>query len=123
MLPVETNDDSPRPRRAASATAAIPNAPLWEANATPPGGGAPGRTSRSADLGVQHAEVGLNASFAPAPPPPGGVAFASRAGRSGSPRWPRRRGVGLSSFVSTGNKADLSGNDLLQFWEADPGTE
>ena len=39
-----------------------------------------------------------------------------------SPRstWPRRRGLGLSSFVSMGNKADLSGNDFLRFWEHDP---
>ena len=33
-----------------------------------------------------------------------------------------RRGIGLSSFVSTGDKADLSSNDFLQFWESDPAT-
>ena len=33
-----------------------------------------------------------------------------------------RRGVGLSSFVSTGDKADLSGNDFLQYWEGDDAT-
>src|SRR4029079_16643009 len=32
------------------------------------------------------------------------------------------RGLGLSTFVSVGNKADVSGNDLLQYWEADPQT-
>ena len=32
-------------------------------------------------------------------------------------------GIGLSSFVSVGNKADLSGNDLLRYWEDDPATE
>ena len=34
-----------------------------------------------------------------------------------------RRGLGLSSFVSTGNKADLSGNDFLRYWEQDPDTD
>jgi acyl-CoA synthetase (NDP forming) len=34
-----------------------------------------------------------------------------------------RRGLGVSSFVSAGNRADVSGNDLLQYWEADPATE
>ena len=60
LLPVETNDDRPRPRRAASATAAIPNAPLCEANATCPGVGATGAKRRvEADVGgrVEHAEA------------------------------------------------------------------
>jgi len=35
----------------------------------------------------------------------------------------RRAGLGLSSFVSVGNKADISGNDLLEYWESDPRTE
>ena len=34
-----------------------------------------------------------------------------------------RRGIGLSAFVSLGDKADLSSNDLLQFWEQDPATQ
>jgi acyl-CoA synthetase (NDP forming) len=34
-----------------------------------------------------------------------------------------RRGLGLSSFVSAGNRADVSGNDLLQYWQDDPGTD
>ena len=34
-----------------------------------------------------------------------------------------RRGLGVSSFVSAGNRADVSGNDLLQYWETDPATE
>ena len=33
----------------------------------------------------------------------------------------RRVGIGVSSFVSVGNKADVSGNDLLEYWEDDPG--
>ena len=32
-------------------------------------------------------------------------------------------GLGVSSFVATGNKADVSGNDLLQYWETDPATD
>ena len=33
-----------------------------------------------------------------------------------------RRRMGLSSFVSIGNKADVSSNDLLEYWEEDPAT-
>ena len=33
------------------------------------------------------------------------------------------RGLGLSSFVSAGNRADVSGNDLMQYWEDDPSTD
>ena len=35
----------------------------------------------------------------------------------------RSRNLGLSTFVSAGNRADVSGNDLLQYWATDPGTE
>ena len=47
-----------------------------------------------------------------------------RAARSASRSsgWPPSAGVGLSTFVSVGNKADVSGNDLLQYWEDDPHT-
>ena len=38
-------------------------------------------------------------------------------------RWPRGSGVGLASFVSLGDRADVSGNDLLQYWEDDPETK
>jgi acetate---CoA ligase (ADP-forming) len=78
-------------------------------------------------LGVMNtaADVGLNASFAPVAPTPGRVAFASQSGAFGiaAVAEAARRGLGLSSFVSTGNKADLSGNDLLQHWEGDQGTD
>jgi acetyl coenzyme A synthetase (ADP forming)-like protein len=75
-------------------------------------------------LGVLNTTVGLNASFAPEAPPRGGVAFASQSGAFGiaAVAEAARRGLGISSFVSTGNKADLSGNDLLQFWEGDHAT-
>lgn len=67
----------------------------------------------------------LNASFAPHMPPPGRVAFCSQSGALGLAiiSAARERALGLSSFVSVGNKADVSGNDLLQYWEEDPRTD
>ena len=52
------------------------------------------------------------------------LAARRRAARSASrfSSWPRNVSVGLSTFVSVGNKADVSGNDLLQYWEGDPET-
>jgi acetyl coenzyme A synthetase (ADP forming)-like protein len=69
-------------------------------------------------------EVRLNATFAPAPPPPGRVGFLSQSGALGLAVIDHASvlGLGLSSFVSVGNKADVSGNDLLQYWEEDEGT-
>ena len=65
--------------------------------------------------------VRLNASFSPLFPPPGAVAMSSQSGALGLAilALARRRSVGVSMFVSVGNKADVSGNDLLQFWEGD----
>lgn len=70
------------------------------------------------------ADVRLNASFSPIMPPPGGVGFSSQSGALGLAilDLARQRGVGLSTFVSVGNKGDVSGNDLLQYWELDPAT-
>jgi acetyl coenzyme A synthetase (ADP forming)-like protein len=69
-------------------------------------------------------EVRLNATFAPSFPAAGGVGFMSQSGALGLALIDRARarGVGLSSFVSVGNKADISGNDLLQYWETDDRT-
>jgi acetyl coenzyme A synthetase (ADP forming)-like protein len=69
--------------------------------------------------------VALNASFAPDFPPVGNVAFCSQSGALGLAMigLARDRGLGLSSFVSVGNKADISGNDLLQYWEEDERTK
>jgi acetyl coenzyme A synthetase (ADP forming)-like protein len=69
--------------------------------------------------------VGLNATFAPQPPPAGRIAFASQSGAFGIAAIAEcaRRGLGLSSFVSLGDKADLSGNDFLRFWEQDGDTD
>jgi acyl-CoA synthetase (NDP forming) len=69
--------------------------------------------------------VQLNATFAPGHPPAGRIAFGSQSGAYGIAALDHaeRRGLGLSSFVSMGNKADLSGNDFLCFWEQDGGTD
>jgi acyl-CoA synthetase (NDP forming)/GNAT superfamily N-acetyltransferase len=78
-------------------------------------------------LGVVNTDpaVALDATFAPARPAAGRVAFASQSGAFGIAALDlaAQRGVGLSSFVSMGAKADLSGNDLLQYWETDSGTD
>jgi len=70
-------------------------------------------------------EVRLNATFAPFAPSRGRVAFASQSGALGIELlgWADDLGLGVSSFVSLGNKADVSGNDLLQYWEDDPHTD
>jgi acetate---CoA ligase (ADP-forming) len=67
----------------------------------------------------------LNATFSPAPPPRGRIGFMSQSGALGLAviDHARRDGLGLSSFVSVGNKADISGNDLLEYWESDPETD
>jgi len=70
-------------------------------------------------------DVSMNATFAPFAPVRGRVGFASQSGGLGIELLARagRLGLGVSTFVSTGNKADVSGNDLLQFWEEDPDTD
>ncbi|WP_284199873.1 hypothetical protein [Alicyclobacillus sacchari] len=67
-------------------------------------------------------ETRLNASFAPQVPEYGRVAIASHSGALGITilDYAAYIGVGVSSFVSLGNRADVSGNDLLQYWGADP---
>jgi acetyl coenzyme A synthetase (ADP forming)-like protein len=70
--------------------------------------------------------VAMNATFAPvAPPMPGRVGFVSQSGALGIAILERsaRMGLGISTFVSLGNKADVSSNDLLQFWEDDAETD
>ncbi len=66
-------------------------------------------------------EVCLNASFSPVFPPHGTVAMSSQSGALGLAilALAKRLNLGLSTFVSIGNKADVSGNDLLQYWEGD----
>jgi acetate---CoA ligase (ADP-forming) len=67
----------------------------------------------------------LNATFAPGAPPAGRIGFMSQSGALGLAVIDHARtvGLGLSSFVSVGNKADISGNDLLEYWESDPETD
>jgi len=77
-------------------------------------------------LGVFNADpaVSLNATFAPGMPPPGSVGFVSQSGALGVAIWTemQRRNVGFSQFASIGNKADISGNALVEYWENDPST-
>lgn len=70
-------------------------------------------------------EVRLNGTFATAYPPSGRVAFLSQSGALGLAvmQYASDLGLGLSSFVSVGNKADISGNDLIAFWDQDQGTD
>jgi acetyl coenzyme A synthetase (ADP forming)-like protein len=70
-------------------------------------------------------EVRLDATFAPRQARTGRIGFLSQSGGLGIAiiEAAARLGVGLSSFVSVGNKADLSGNDFLQYWEQDPCTD
>ncbi len=78
-------------------------------------------------LGVINTDpvVALNASLAPVAPLRGRAGFFCQSGALGVAVLGEaaRRGLGVSSFVSAGNRADVSGNDLLQYWEADPATE
>lgn len=68
--------------------------------------------------------VRMNAIFAPVEPIPGNVAFMTQSGALGISLIDEsaRRGIGISSFVSVGNKSDISGNDLLRYWESDEST-
>ncbi len=78
-------------------------------------------------LGIVNTDpaVRLNASLAPMVPGRGRVGFFAQSGALGVAllERARSRGIGLSTFVSAGNRADVSGNDLLQYWATDPGTE
>jgi acetyl coenzyme A synthetase (ADP forming)-like protein len=68
--------------------------------------------------------VRLNATFSPVYPPAGRVAMSTQSGALGLAilDYARQLDIGISSFVSVGNKADVSGNDLLQYWAEDPHT-
>lgn len=70
-------------------------------------------------------EVRLNASFSPVFPPAGNLAMSSQSGALGLVilELAAERRLGLSTFVSVGNKADVSGNDLIQYWKDDPATK
>jgi acetyl coenzyme A synthetase (ADP forming)-like protein len=76
-------------------------------------------------LGIASSAVRLNATFARRAAPPGRIAFSSQSGALGLALLEEAdaRGLGLSSFVSIGNKADVSSNDLLEYWEEDDETD
>ena len=69
--------------------------------------------------------VSMNATFAPETPLFGEAGFASQSGGLGIAILGEAaaRNLGMSSFVSMGNKADVSGNDLLEWWEHDAATQ
>ena len=69
--------------------------------------------------------IRLNATFAPTYPPEGRVALSTQSGALGLAilDYAKRLNIGFSTFVSIGNKADVSGNDLIQYWADDPRTD
>jgi acyl-CoA synthetase (NDP forming)/GNAT superfamily N-acetyltransferase len=75
-------------------------------------------------LAVNGSDCVFDASFGPAAPAPGRMAFASQSGGLGIAALTAcaERGIGMSAFVSLGNKADVSSNDLLAWWERDEAT-
>lgn len=75
-------------------------------------------------LGIIDTYTPLNASFAADTPPQGPMAFGSQSGALGTAilDWAQGGQMGLSKFVSLGNKADVSEIDLLQAWQADDDT-
>jgi acyl-CoA synthetase (NDP forming)/GNAT superfamily N-acetyltransferase len=77
-------------------------------------------------LGVINTDprVRLDAGFAPRVPPAGGLAIAAQSGAVGIALLEdaAEAGHGVSTFVSLGNKADVSGNDLIAYWYDDPAT-
>ncbi|MDF0375269.1 GNAT family N-acetyltransferase [Streptomyces sp. KA12] len=69
--------------------------------------------------------VRLNASLAPESPKAGRIGLFTQSGAIGIALLSglHRRGAGLSAFISAGNRADVSGNDFLQYWYEDQGTD
>lgn len=69
--------------------------------------------------------IRLNATFSPVTPLEGRVGFSTQSGALGLAilDYARELNLGLSTFVSVGNKADVSGNDLIQYWVDDPRTD
>ncbi len=67
----------------------------------------------------------VNATFSPVAPPQGRIAFSTQSGALGLAilDYVKRLNIGISSFASIGNKADVSANDLLQYWAEDSRTD
>ncbi len=78
-------------------------------------------------MGVINTEpdIRLDASFARTLPSAGNIGFMSQSGALGEAilSIAHKKGIGFSMFVSVGNKTDVSGNDLLRYWEHDPATK
>jgi acetate---CoA ligase (ADP-forming) len=76
-------------------------------------------------LGIAVPGLGLDATFAARAAAPGNIGFSSQSGALGLAllEAAESRGLGLSAFVSIGNKADVSSNDLIEWWEEDAETE
>jgi acetyltransferase len=70
-------------------------------------------------------EISLNATFSPVFPPAGNVAFLSQSGAMGLTilEYAQNLNLGVSTFVSVGNRVDISPNDLLEYWEQDKATK
>jgi acetyl coenzyme A synthetase (ADP forming)-like protein len=66
----------------------------------------------------------MNATFAPTMPPEGKISFLSQSGALGVTilDYAAEYGIGIRHFVSVGNKPEVSGNDLLEYWETDAET-
>jgi acetyltransferase len=69
-------------------------------------------------------EINMNATFSSVFPPAGNISFGTQSGALGLAilEYAKNLNIGLSSFVSIGNRADVSSNDLLQYWRDDPNT-
>ncbi len=69
--------------------------------------------------------VSMDGQFGPIRPPRGNVAMSSQSGALGIAilDYASQLNIGISSFISVGNRADVSGNDLLLYWEDDPSTD
>jgi len=78
-------------------------------------------------LGILNTDpaVSMNATFAPIFPPQGKVAIGTQSGALGGAllAYCNKIGLGLSNFVSIGNRSDVSDNELMQYWSEDEGTE
>ena len=70
-------------------------------------------------------QVNMNATFSSVFPPAGNIAFSSQSGAFGLVilEYAQSLNMGLSTFVSVGNNADVSSTDLLEYWQEDPATD
>jgi len=72
-----------------------------------------------------HSDVRLHAVFVPYKPMEGRISFMTQSGGLGATilAYAQDLRIGFSMFASVGNKADISGNDLLEYWRDDPETD